>query len=56
MLCDVYNMIAECHMEMKEYDDVISMSEEVLKRNRLDTECLYNYARAIYLKNNLLKN
>ena len=38
-------------MEMKEYDDVISMCEKVLRRNRLDTDCLYLYARAMYLKN-----
>ena len=42
-------------MEIKEFDDVISLSENVLKRNRFDTDTLYNYARAIYLKNDRCK-
>ena len=55
MLCQIYNNIAKCHMEIKEYDDVISLSEQVLKRNRFDTDCLLNYARAIFLKNDRCK-
>lgn len=55
MLCNIYNLIAKCHMGLNEYDDVITISEQVLKRNRFNTESLYNYARAIFLKNDRCK-
>lgn len=56
MLCNLYNLIAKCHMEKKEYNDVTNISEQVLKRNRFNTESLYNYARGTFLKNDRCKS